>query len=170
MSGFHTISLSNLDEIDHHIIQSAIQRHFDKIEVISENNNADFTFTADLMPPTPYKIGQILDIIETKLFENQFQDVAIYKNYSLDWAQSTLTIDKASFILSERERDLLVELITAGDNGCKRDHLLSKIWGYRADLETHALETQIYRLRQKIENEPDIPTRLITIDNGYKLV
>ena len=37
-------------------------------------------------------------------------------------------------------------------------------------METHTLETHIYRLRQKMEDEPDSPQRLVTIENGYKII
>ena len=57
----------------------------------------------------------------------------------------------------------------AGEEGCTREVLLHKIWGYKSDLDTHTLETHIYRLRQKIEAEPDFPNHLLTIENGYKL-
>jgi hypothetical protein len=71
--------------------------------------------------------------------------------------------------LTEKERDLLMVLYLAPNRQADREELLAKVWGYRADLETHTLETHIYRLRQKIENNAEQPAILLTIPNGYAL-
>lgn len=77
--------------------------------------------------------------------------------------------DGTSIRLTEKERDLLMVLYCAEGRQASRDDLLAQVWGYRADLETHTLETHIYRLRQKIEANADTPMILLTIPNGYKL-
>lgn len=71
--------------------------------------------------------------------------------------------------LTEKERDLLMVLYLAPAQQASREELLDKVWGYRADLETHTLETHIYRLRQKIERSADQPAILVTVPNGYAL-
>jgi DNA-binding response OmpR family regulator len=51
-----------------------------------------------------------------------------------------------------------------------REVLLREVWGYKANVTTHTLETHIYRLRQKIEHDPAKAQLLITEAGGYKLV
>ena len=51
-----------------------------------------------------------------------------------------------------------------------RETLLKHVWGYNANVTTHTLETHIYRLRQKIENNPAEAQLLVTEGGGYKLV
>jgi DNA-binding response OmpR family regulator len=72
--------------------------------------------------------------------------------------------------LTEKERDILVALHESGAAGMDRQGLLDAVWGYAADVETHTLETHIYRLRQKIEGDPGKPVLLVTEGNGYRLV
>ena len=48
--------------------------------------------------------------------------------------------------------------------------LLQEVWGYNSSVTTHTLETHIYRLRQKVENDAGSPSVLITESGGYKLV
>jgi len=71
--------------------------------------------------------------------------------------------------LTDKEVHLLRMLAESGSTGMQRDELLERVWGYREGLDTHTLETHIYRLRQKIEADPAVPTLLLTIDGGYAL-
>jgi DNA-binding response OmpR family regulator len=73
--------------------------------------------------------------------------------------------------LTDKEITLLRCLAVAGEAGAPRDELLRTVWGYQAEgLETHTLETHIYRLRQKMEPDPTNPVHLQTRANGYALV
>ena len=51
-----------------------------------------------------------------------------------------------------------------------REDLLKHVWGYNANVATHTLETHIYRLRQKIEDNPAEALLLVTEAGGYRLV
>lgn len=71
--------------------------------------------------------------------------------------------------LTEKEVTLLRTLREASPGGVSRATLLDRVWGYRDDLDTHTLETHIYRLRQKIEADPEAPLLLLTLESGYAL-
>lgn len=71
--------------------------------------------------------------------------------------------------LTDKEVHLLRSLSDAGPDGLSREALLEQVWGYRSDLDTHTLETHIYRLRQKIEADPASPALLLTTASGYAL-
>ena len=72
--------------------------------------------------------------------------------------------------LTEKEAAILRYLHRADQQAVPRETLLKNVWGYNANVTTHTLETHIYRLRQKIEDNPGEAQLLVTEGGGYKLV
>lgn len=71
--------------------------------------------------------------------------------------------------LTEKEVAILRFLYRAGDKPVSRETLLGEVWGYNAGVNTHTLETHVYRLRQKIERDPARAEILVTAPGGYRL-
>lgn len=69
--------------------------------------------------------------------------------------------------LTEKEAQLL--LLLAREGPVSRQRILDAVWGYREGLETHTLETHIYRLRQKLGDDAANPRILLTTEGGYSL-
>lgn len=178
------IALYEINDIDRDVITQLLSQHPDRIGVknihdLDELKSdlyslclsyriVDVTIPLIILSNSRIRVGRLIDDIEMILLQNRYGDTS-YKGYELNWGLSRLSFHDQEVSLTERERYLIAEILNGGDKGRSRDYLLKKIWGYRSDLETHTLETHIYRLRQKIEAEPDLPQRLITIENGYKL-
>jgi DNA-binding response OmpR family regulator len=80
------------------------------------------------------------------------------------------TAQGAEMRLTEKERDVLVYLLGRDQHYGDRKDLLDHVWGYVQDVQTHTLETHIYRLRQKIEPDPAQPSVLVTERDGYRLL
>jgi DNA-binding response OmpR family regulator len=72
--------------------------------------------------------------------------------------------------LTEKEVAILKYLYRAGEKAVGREALLGEVWGYNTSVTTHTLETHIYRLRQKIEQDPSNAEILVTEPGGYRLV
>jgi DNA-binding response OmpR family regulator len=77
---------------------------------------------------------------------------------------------KKKIRLTEKETAILKYLFRAGERATGRELLLNEVWGYNAGVTTHTLETHVYRLRQKIEQDPSKAEILITEPGGYRLV
>ncbi len=71
--------------------------------------------------------------------------------------------------LTEKEAAILKYLYRVGNKTVSRETLLGEVWGYNAGVNTHTLETHVYRLRQKIERDPSRAEILVTAPGGYRL-
>lgn len=71
--------------------------------------------------------------------------------------------------LTGREQDVLTALFQAPDRHMTRAQILEGVWNYVTGVETHTLETHMYRLRQKLEADPANPVILVTVPGGYAL-
>jgi DNA-binding response OmpR family regulator len=70
--------------------------------------------------------------------------------------------------LTEKETNIL-KFLHASSGTVPRDILLHEVWGYGPAVATHTLETHIYRLRKKIEQDPAKAQILLTEGGGYRL-
>lgn len=81
------------------------------------------------------------------------------------WTGATGNVQK----LTDKETAILVHLYRAAGAPIGRDELLRDVWEYVDGVETHTLETHIYRLRQKIEPDPSQPSIIVTSGDGYRI-
>ncbi len=118
----------------------------------------------------PMRLGAIIDFI-TFAEKNDRKDVIIQiGNATLNVAHATFSIPNETLItLTEKEIAILCYLKDHQGQSVEREELLSNIWEYAKGVETHTLETHIYRLRQKIEKNPSEPLYIITTDFGYMI-
>ncbi len=63
----------------------------------------------------------------------------------------------------------LINFILNKNDGCTKNEILTNVWEHAAKLETHTMESLIYRLRKKIEDDPNQPRTLIQINKKYYL-
>lgn len=80
----------------------------------------------------------------------------------------SLSLGKRTADLTEKEARLLLA-IAESSKGISKDELLKNIWGVSPDMNTHTLETHIYRLREKFR-ELGGEDVIAAIDSGYRLV
>lgn len=80
--------------------------------------------------------------------------------------------DKAkglSVSLTEKEAGFLLATLLAGDKGLPREKALTEIWGYHRDADSHAVETTVYRLRQKLQQCFGNQEALVSEGGAYRL-
>ena len=117
----------------------------------------------------PFRAGAVIDRV-AMLIASQESDLEVNVGpYTLRATHNLLEYEGKAVKITDTEKRLLFVLFAANGQSVSRDDLLDQVWGMRPDLDTHTVETHIYRLRQKIENNPSEPKFLMTVDDGYIL-
>ena len=132
---------------------------YDNIPTIFLLNNKNFLIKNKLrlldfhisliLPIEILSFKEILNILLTKY--NFFKkSKIIIKDYEIDSNQRLIMKGGAKAKLTEKELELILALNK--NNGLDKSFLLKNIWNYNSNLETHAFETHLHRLRKKINN------------------
>lgn len=121
----------------------------------------------------PFRFGILLARVRAHLRSHEQSEDAVFQigSYTFKPAMKLLENEneKKKVRLTEKETAILKYLYRAG-GVVSRDVLLHEVWGYNSGVTTHTLETHIYRLRQKIEQDPSNAELLVTETGGYRLV
>ena len=123
-----------------------------------------FPATAQSAPPRYGLIGQM--IAQPVLY---IDDIAIGDYTFKPQERSLVRKTGEAVALTDREADILAYLVRHRHAPVSRDALLKNVWQYQEGVDTHTLETHIYRLRQKIESSAADPRILLTVEGGYRL-
>ena len=117
-------------------------------DYIKKNNLKLLDFHLSLkLPIEILSFKEILNILITKY--NFFKKSKIIINdYEIDSNQRVIMKKGIKVKLTEKELNLI--LILVKNNGLKKSSLLKSIWNHSSDLETHAFETHLHRLRKKM--------------------
>ena len=116
----------------------------------------------------PLSLKKLLELINIKLIKLKFnqQSNVIIKGYELNLNSKFFSKGKLNLKLTEKEIEIILYL-----NNTKIKHnvadLQKNIWGYSADMETHTVETHIYRLRKKISDLFEDEKFILSHKNGY---
>ena len=117
-------------------------------DFVKKNNLKLLDFHVSLeLPIEILSFKEILNILITKY--NFFKKSKIViKDYEIDSNERSITKKKTKVKLTEKELELILAL--NNNNGLNKSFLLKSIWKHSLDLETHAFETHLHRLRKKI--------------------
>ena len=118
----------------------------------------------------PIKIFKLLEKINIKFLKLQFNSQSKVKinNYIIDLNAREMFSNTTKLKLTEKEVRTIIYLSMSG-KPVSIDELQKKVWGYQLDMETHTVETHIYRLRKKILNIFKDGEFIINKKNGYQI-
>ena len=116
----------------------------------------------------PNRIDKIIDKINIHLIKQKYNLQSNIKigEYSLDLNSRTIFKNQKKLNLTEREIDILI-FLSKQKEPQKIDILQNKVWNYSSNLETHTVETHIYRLRKKIKDTFNDDNFIISKKDGY---
>ena len=140
-----------------------------KDHVLMSNNKIDINNIL-VMDTWPLKIEKLLDKINTQLIKQKynFHSKLNIKNYALNFNSRIISNKMKELKLTEREIDIIL-FLKDNSNPQSVSMLQNKVWGYSSDLETHTVETHIYRLRKRINDNFNDKNFIISDKAGYKI-
>ena len=119
------------------------------------------------LPSSLSEINTVIENIVAKKAFNKNSSIAI-KGYMLNKNEKKLSKNEIIVTLTEKEIQLL-ELLLINKNPISKDDILSSVWNYSSDADTHTVETHIYRLRKKINESFFDESFIINTKDGYSL-
>ena len=119
---------------------------------------------------TPINILKLVEKINTEFLKIQFYNQSEIKlsNYILDLNSRELTWKNIKIRLTEKETNTIIYL-SKSQRSVTVAELQKKVWSYKSDIETHTVETHIYRLRKKILKTFNDDQFIISENNGYQI-
>jgi len=116
----------------------------------------------------PIKIENLFEQVNLRLLKEKFNyqsDISV-GTYRLNLNSRKLSKNNKMIDLTEREVNLIIFLKNS-NNAVKIDELQQKVWDYGPELETHTVETHIYRLRKKVKENFKDDNFIISLKEGY---
>ena len=116
----------------------------------------------------PISLNKLVELINIQLIKLKFSHQSKFniKNYELNLNSKFISKSDLSLKLTEKEIEIILYL-----NETKTKHdvadLQRNIWGYSVDMETHTVETHIYRLRKKISDKFNDENFILSRQNAY---
>ena len=136
-------------DVKNHLLQNKpIILFLNHKDYIKKNNLKLLNFHVILqLPIEVLSFKEILHILVSKY--NFFKkSKIIVKGYEIDSNERSITKQNIKIKLTEKELELILKLNS--NNGLNKSYLLKSIWNHSLDLDTHAFETHLHRLRKKI--------------------
>ena len=159
---FKIIELNNLKQLNDKI------KNLTNFLIISDKNlkiqNQIF------LDNLPVKINKLVEKINIEFMRQQFSNQSKVKinKYTIDLNSREMSRESAKLKLTEKEVNAIIYLSNAL-NPVSINELQNQVWSYHSDLETHTVETHIYRLRKKISNTFKDDEFIISKKNGYEI-
>ena len=149
--------------------KNALALKSDKIKILAFYSKTNLIgFNDSLSLPTSVK--DINEIIKNSIIKKKFNNnskISI-KEYVLDKNEKKLFKNNNFVILTEKEIQLL-ELLIGNSFPLSKNRILHNVWKYAADVDTHTVETHIYRLRKKIKLKFADENFILNKKDGYLL-
>ena len=116
----------------------------------------------------PIPLKKLIELINIQLIKLQYdyQSKVIIKDYQLNLNSKTFSKNNLILKLTEKEIEIILYLFK-NKQKCSVLDLQKNIWGYAEDMETHTVETHIYRLRKKLSNKFNEDSFILSHPEGY---
>ena len=137
--------------------------------IISKKNNSNFVNQLNL-DHLPMSISKLLEKINVEFMKQQFinQSKVNINQYIIDLNSREMIKENIKLKLTEKEVNTIIHL-SKMKKPVSINELQKNVWSYHSNLETHTVETHIYRLRKKISSFFKDDEFILSKKNGYEI-
>ena len=156
----------NLKQINNNELK---EKKFNSTDLIISNDNTIIEKHIKLHNK-PLEITKLIDILNINFLKKkiEFQKDVKVGLYSINFNSRKMEKGMKSLNLTEKESKIINFLINS-EKAVSVNQLQRKVWGYKSKLETHTVETHVYRLRKKISKNFNDNEFIKSMKNGYKI-
>ncbi|MDC1159481.1 winged helix-turn-helix domain-containing protein [Candidatus Pelagibacter sp.] len=139
----------------------------EKNDILKPNTNINIKQIIDL-PEKPQTIIKFIELLNIAFLKQKYssQSNIDIKSYCLNFNSRVFSKNQKKLKLTQREIDIIL-FLNQNHISQSINTLQTKIWKYEPDLETHTVETHIYRLRKKIKETFNDDNFIISSEKGY---
>ena len=137
--------------------------------IVTKNKNLNLN-NQIVLNNFPLKVSKLVEIINVNFLKNRFiqQSDIDLGEYKLNLNSRKIFDNKKELSLTEKESDIILFLKNS-QKPVSIDELQTKVWGHSSKLDTHTVETHIYRLRKKIHNKFNNDNFILSTKSGYTI-
>ena len=160
---FRIILINNENSLNNEV------KKYNSYLIISNEKYLDINnqFVLDNLPINIFKLIEKINIRFLKLQFNSQSSVKV-NDYKIDLNSREMLINNTKLKLTEKEINTIIYL-SKSNKPVSINELQKKVWSYQFDIETHTVETHIYRLRKKISNTFRDEEFIISKKDGYQI-
>ena len=146
-----------------------------KILCIGEKNNINNLLNENFeisFLKIPFKFSELKERAENLFLslKSEKSKIKQFKDFSYDNQNRLIRRNNRNLRFTEKENEIFNFLMLQTDNYVSREKLLSEIWNYNREIDTHTLETHMYSLRKKIEDKLQLKDLIIYREKkGYAI-
>ena len=159
---------SSLEEEDLFIFKKKISNYLILTDSKNQIEREKSQLILNKFPDSIYSIIEKINVALLKQKYSEQSDILIGK-YSIDLNSRLIKSNKKNLKLTEREIEVILFLQNS-KTPQKIENLQRKVWGHNSNLETHTVETHIYRLRKKIIDKFKDSYFINSTKTGYKIL
>ena len=118
----------------------------------------------------PLNINKLIELINIQFLKNKFQKQNRIKvgKYEINLNSRKMSYMSKFVSLTEKETKI-INYLNSSSKEITVENLQFEVWGHRSKLETHTVETHVYRLRKKVEKKFQDKLFILSLKNGYKI-
>ena len=124
-----------------------------------------------ILETIPIKLTKLIEKFNISFLKQKFSEQSEMNigNYKINLNSREMSFKDLTLKLTEKESKVIL-FLSKSNKPVNVDQLQSEVWGFNSKLETHTVETHIYRLRKKINDKFNDENFIISKKNGYQIV